>query len=217
MPFTHEQFLDVFGRYNQALWPAALAFWLVSAATVLWLIRSGRGASRGIAALLAVHWAWSGIAYHLAFFAAINPVARLFGALFVVEAACLAWLGVFRSRLQFSLGTTPRHVVASAFVVYSFLYPALSLLGGGVWPRLPLFAVPCPTTLFTAGLLLAADPPLPWLATVVPILWALVGGSAAFLLNVPADFALLLGALVLAVYVGSPFVTRRKQPVQDRV
>ncbi len=216
MPFTHEQFLDVFGRYNQALWPAVLAFWLVSAAAVLWLIRAGRRASRGIAALLAVHWAWSGIAYHLAFFAAINPVARLFGLLFVLEAGCLAWFGVFRSRLQFSLGATPRHVVALAFVVYSFLYPVLSLLTGA-WPRLPLFAVPCPTTLFTAGLLLAADPPLPRLVTIVPILWALVGGSAAFLLSVPADFALLLAAFVLVLYVVSSSIAKRTQPVQDRV
>jgi hypothetical protein len=32
MPFTPEEFLDVFEAYNEALWPWALALWLATAA-----------------------------------------------------------------------------------------------------------------------------------------------------------------------------------------
>ena len=101
MPFTHDQFLDVFGRYNEALWPIAVALWLVSAAALLWLVRKGRAASRPVAAVLSFHWAWSALAYHAAFFSAINRGAWLFAALFLFEAACVLWVGVVKARLRF--------------------------------------------------------------------------------------------------------------------
>ncbi len=35
LPFSHDAFLDVFGAYNTALWPAVVALWLATAAAVL--------------------------------------------------------------------------------------------------------------------------------------------------------------------------------------
>jgi hypothetical protein len=61
----------------------------------------------------------------------------------------------------------------------------------------PTFGVPCPTTILTIGFLLAADSPVPRLVTVVPILWALVGGSAALLFDVRADLMLWVAGLAL--------------------
>ncbi len=212
MPFTHDQFLDVFGRFNLALWPAVFALWFISVVAVAWLARAGSRASRGVAAILALHWAWSGMAYHLAFFAAVNPAARLFGLLFLFEAVCLAWLGVVRTRLRFAIDRTPRRVLALVFLAYSLLYPGITVVSGHVWPRVPLFGVPCPTMLFTAGMLLAADRPLPWLPAVVPILWGLVGGSAAFLLNMPADYALFLATLAVAAWLVAPAFARHRRP-----
>jgi hypothetical protein len=40
---------------------------------------------------------------------------------------------------------------------------------------------------------------------VLPILWAAVGGSAAFLLDIQADIALLAAGVVLLIYVLSPW------------
>jgi hypothetical protein len=211
MPFTHDQFLDVFGRYNQALWPVVVALWLVSAAAVLWLLRAGSAASRFIAALLSFHWAWSALAYHAAFFSAINPGAWLFAALFLFEAGCVLWLGVVTARLRFSNGRSARHVAGYALVVYALAYPGLSVLSGHTWPRAPMFAVPCPTTLLTAGLLLVADSASLWLACVVPIIWASVAGSAAILLGIPADFALFVAAAALASRVAALAVAGRKR------
>ncbi len=199
MPFTHEQFLDVFARYNSALWPAVVAIWLASAALVVRLLRTGRATSRSISTLLAIHWAWSGAVYHAAFFTSVNPAAWLFAAFFLLEAALLAWWGVLRQRLRFSLTRGLRGIAASAFLVYSLGYPILSFAGGLVFPRAPTFGVPCPTTLLTAGFLLAAEAPFPRPILVIPILWALVGGSAASLLHVPPDWALFAAALALAV------------------
>lgn len=62
-PFTHHQFFDVFGAYNRALWPAAILMWLLTAGAIVALYRRGPKASRLVAAVLAFHWGWAGIAY----------------------------------------------------------------------------------------------------------------------------------------------------------
>jgi hypothetical protein len=56
--------------------------------------------------------------------------------------------------------------------------------------------VPCPVTLFTTGVLLAAVD-VPRALLVVPILWSLIGGSAALLLGMTADLLLFAAAAAL--------------------
>ncbi len=204
MPFTIDQFFDVLGRYNSQMWPVATLLWLVTAATIVWWLRAGVCASRLVATLLVVHWAWSGVAFHWVFFVAINPAARLFGALFLFQAVCLAWLGVARPRLRFSPGRSGWQWAGYTLILYSFLYPALSL-AGHAWPRVPLFAVPCPTTLLTCGLLLMLENPIPITIAAATVAWTAIGGSAASLFDVRPDFALPVGGLLVLVRA----VTRR--------
>jgi hypothetical protein len=76
LPFTREQFFDVFAAYNAALWPGVLALWIASAlVAVLLFARPHRASDRIVSTLLAIHWAWSALAYHMAFFTSINPAA----------------------------------------------------------------------------------------------------------------------------------------------
>jgi len=49
----------------------------------------------------------------------------------------------------------------------------------------------------TTGVLLLANS-LPRRLLIVPLLWSLVGGSAAFLLQVPQDWALILSGILAA-------------------
>jgi hypothetical protein len=51
--------------------------------------------------------------------------------------------------------------------------------------------------IFTFGVLLLADP-LPFRFLIVPLRWSLVGGSAAILLQIPQDWALLLSGVLVA-------------------
>jgi hypothetical protein len=199
LPFTETEFFDVLAAYNTALWPAALALWVVSLAAVLLFIRGGNRAHRALCALLVAHWAWSAIAYHAAFFTRINPAGWLFAGLFVTQAWLFVWFGIVHGRLQFSTGRSARHVLAALMVAYSFAYPILNLALGLEYPRIPLFAVPCPTTIFTAGLLLAAQRP-PWILMVIPVLWSVIATSATVLFDVRADFMLLPAAVLLVVF-----------------
>ena len=198
LQFTAAQFFDVFSRYNAAVWPAPVVAYLLGAVTVLAALSRHRAGSIVAAAVLGSFWAWTGIVYHWLAFAGINQAAWLFGAFFVVEALLLA---SFAQQLQFNYRADLRSVVGLSFIAYAaVLYPLLGLAAGHAYPAMPMFGItPCPLTIFTLGLLLLARRPR-WPLLIVPVLWSLIGGSAAFLLHVPQDWLLLVsGPLALVL------------------
>jgi hypothetical protein len=198
LPFSHDAFLDVFAAYNTALWLAVLLLWVATAAIVFRWIGAQRIGTRALFVLLAVHWAWSGVAYHWLFFRGINPAAALFGLMFVAQAALFAWLAAV-SRRDAVLDLSARSLLGWGLVGYGLIYPLLGLGFGLDYPRMPLFAVPCPTTLITAGLLLIVSGVPPRVVNLVPILWAIVASSAAFTLGIHADLALVPAGLLLGL------------------
>jgi Family of unknown function (DUF6064) len=199
LPFTREEFFDLFAAYNGALWPAVVTLWLASLMLAVWLGSSRRPRDRWISGLLAVHWAWSAVAYHFAFFTRINPAAWLFATIFLVQAALFFWLGVIRGQLSSRSSGPPWTPIGWLLVAYALLYPAINAVEHGSVMKIPTFGLPCPTTIFTAGLLLLAAPRSRALA-IVPIVWSAIGGSAAFLLGVSADYALPVAGAALAVF-----------------
>jgi hypothetical protein len=207
LPFTRDEFFDVFAAYNERLWPFALALWLLTAYTLVRLIRARSSGPWWIPELLAIHWAWAGLAYHAAFFSSINPAAWVFSGLFVLEAGLLLWYGVVQGHLELSRGLLFRRLFSLGLIVYALLYPAIVRAEGHAFPRLPTFGVPCPTTILTIGFLLAAGRSLPRVVAVIPLLWAFIAGSSAFLLGVRADLMLLAAGTALAVTMIRPKAT----------
>jgi hypothetical protein len=214
LPFSHDAFLDVFGAYNSALWPAAVLLWLATAGLGIHWGRARHVGGTGPLALLAVHWAWSGVAYHWLFFSRINTAAALFGAAFVAQAVLFAWLAL-SSRARFHMSRRPRNVVGIVLVCYGLAYPLVSLSGGLTYPRAPLFAVPCPTTMVTAGFLLMSEG-LPRFVNIVPILWTVVGGSAAVFLGIQADLPLIAAGVALGLDACAPRTSGRCSPRRNR-
>lgn len=210
LPFSHAEFFEVFSAYNLALWPLAAALWLLSLAAFVQVLR-GRQNDRAVTALLAVHWGWAGLAYHWAYFASINPAALAFAIGFLAQALFFA-MSSWRGSLRYSRARAPRQWVGVVMVVYSLSYPALAALTIGSYPAIPTFGVPCPTTLFTIGLLLMA-PRIRMSLLVIPWLWAVIGGSAAVLFGVIPDFALIGAAALILVLNAVPcgFDTIRRE------
>jgi uncharacterized protein DUF6064 len=207
LPFTAEQFFGVFARYNQGVWPAQIALDAAALACVALLFRKGATAGRGIPALLALLWSWVAVAYHFVFFSAVNPAAWLFGGVTLAGALVFLWLGTMKGALRFAPVGGWRGAVGGLLLAYALVfYPVLGYLAGHRYPAAPTFGVPCPTTIFTLGLLLFASPPVPRLAFLVPVLWAAVGSSAAFSLGMVEDLGLLAAgvAATLAALVRPP-------------
>jgi hypothetical protein len=207
VPFSHDAFLDVFGAFNSRFWPVALLLWGLTALAAWRWRRSGRLTGQSLYGLLAVHWVWSGVAYHWVYFREINPAATFFAAGFVMQAALFTWLAL-QSRETLRPAVGPRRIVGAALVVYGLIYPAVGFGFGLEYPRLPLFAVPCPTTLVTAGFLVGTSG-VPRLVAVLPLLWAVIGSSAAFALGIRADLALIVAAAALATSLIRPAAARR--------
>ena len=201
LPFTPEQFFATFSVYNDAIWPAQVIAYVFGIAAIALLFRPGRAVNRTITGLLAFMWIWTGIAYHWIQFAAINWAALLFGGLFVLQGLLLLYAGVARDWLRFGLKARAAAVIGGALVIYAaVLYPLLGIWAGHTYPSMPTFGVtPCPVTIFSLGLLLLTTAPIPRVLLIIPVLWSLVGGTAAFLLNVPQDWMLLFsGPIALA-------------------
>lgn len=199
LPFTREQFLEVFRSYNDAI-GIAPALLLVLAVTIVALAHSKRAwRHRAITGLLAVLWLWSGVVYHWGFFEPINPAARLFGALFVAQAVLLIVRGVIRGQWEFD----PRHATAARLgwllIVYALvIYPLLGVSFGHGYPNGPTFGAPCPTTIFFLGttLWIIGSTLLP---VIIPVMWSVIGTSAALSLGIHEDYALALSAVLVLV------------------
>jgi hypothetical protein len=200
LPFSHDAFLDVFAAFNAAWWPVVAVLWVATAWTALMWWR-GQIRAPAILVLLAVHWAWSGAVYHWRYFRPINPAATVFAAGFVVQAVVFAWLAWTRRGLRVPGGR--RRTLAGALVLYGLAYPLVGLATGLAYPRLPTFAVPCPTTIITAGWMLAFSG-LPRAASVLPLVWAGIGSSAAFMLGISADLALVVAAMASITHIVRP-------------
>lgn len=199
LPFSTEQFFDVIAAYNRAVWPAQFALVAVALAAVALAIRRPAGAGRAICGILAALWAWMALAYHWAFFTAINPAAWAFGLLCLAGAAAFAVAGVRAKGVEIDRPPGARALVGWGLVGFALLvYPVIGHLAGHAYPATPSFGLPCPTTIFTVGMLMLMAPGAPRWLHVAPLLWALVGASAAFLLGVYQDLGLIVAALASA-------------------
>lgn len=199
IPFTTAEFYGVFSAYNAGIWPLQLLLMMLGLLAVVFLVRQRSYSSVAISAILALLWAWEALAYHLLFFTAINPLAYGFAALFMVGAAVFFWQGVVRRRLNFNpanIANGWRTVAGWGLLIFAcFIYPAWTTFSGHRYPAFPTFGLPCPTTIFTIGLLAFLVKPYPRSVFVVPILWCVVGGQAAFVFDVQADFGLIVAGV----------------------
>ena len=198
IPFTPEQFFAVFARYNREIWPMQFVLLALAVLCVVFLLSRREWASRQVAKLLAALWAWMAVVYHFQHFAKINPAAWAFGALCLLGAAAFVWYGVVKKTLVFRPEGGVRGAAGWVLIAFGLLvYPALNYAFGHRYPAMPTFGLPCPTTIFTLGMLLFAAAPVPKLAWVVPLAWAAVGSVAAFQLGVVEDLALLAAGVIV--------------------
>lgn len=197
LPFTRDQFFEVFAAYNADTWPVAILAYPLAAIGVFMAWRGTATAGRVAAIVLAVMWAWVGAVYQGIYFSQINPIALAFAGAFVLQALLFAVHAISGRGLEFGPKSRVRAVAGASMVLYAMLvYPIIGVAVGERYSAIPLFGVaPCPLLIFTFGLMLWAACARWWL-WIVPLLWAAIGGSAAILLSVPQDWALPVSGLI---------------------
>ena len=216
-PFSSDKFFGVFVRYNESMWPVPLLLVAAGLAFAV-LASSAPRRSRRLMATLAALWAYAAIAYHLAFLASLTPAAVLFAALFLVEAALIAWHGLHTRRLHLAvpLDRTSR-LVGAALLAYALVgYPAVAALAGQHYPAMPTFGLPCPTTIFTLGVLAWCVRPVPRSVLVVPVLWTVIAMFAAVPFGIVEDFALPLAVAATLIVLRRRIVRRQARTTPRR-
>lgn len=196
IPFTIEQFFEVFVKYNSAVWPMQIVFYFLAAIVITVLFVKNSFFLKGIAGILSIFWLWMGIVYHFVFFLSINPASKIFGLLFIMQGVVLA-LVTFRKIPESGLSKTSIQSILGFTLMFFALivYPILTHLTGHSYPGMPTLGLPCPTTFFTIGVLLIAFPSGYQFLAIIPLLWSVVGSTAAFKLGVIADFGLIAAAI----------------------
>lgn len=196
MPFTLEQFLGAFARYNEAIWPGQWLLNLAGVAIVALAFHGGRRAGRVAVALLAGLWLWAATVYQASFFADVTDAAYVFAVVFGLQAILLVLIASGDARFRFDRRADARSVVGSIVALYALVgYPLVGALAGHEYPRTPTFGVPCPVTILTFGLMLWAAPTAPRRLLLIPFAWTLVATTAAVRFGMVEDYGLAVAAL----------------------
>ena len=200
LPFSRDDFFTVFVRYNDTVWPAQVVLYGLAVFAVVLAFRRSAAASRGTHVLLAALWLWMGLVYHAGFFAGINRAALVFALIFVAQSGLFALLAGRRKTVVYAPRKDLAGLAGGGLVVLGLIvYPLLSLVAGHRYPAQPTFGLPCPTTIFTFGVLLWAIDTIPRAIFVIPVIWSAIASVAAFQLGVGEDMSLTLSPVVVAL------------------
>ncbi len=197
IPFTIAQFLDVFEKYNLSIWPMQIVLNLFGIAAIVLAVKKASYSDRVIAIILALLWLWSGVVYHLVYFTTINKAAYGFAVVYILQGMMFVVFGVLKPNLSFKYRPNAYGIMGSLLILYAMLiYPALGYFLGHMYPKAPTFGVPCPTTIFTFGLLLWTGKDVPKSILIIPLIWSVIRFSAALSLGIREDIGLLIAGLI---------------------
>jgi len=214
VPFTAEAYFRLIERFGEMVWPWHGATLVLGMAAV---ILAWRGGPRIACALLAVPWAWVGIAFLGQRYAQLNWAGSWFAGAFLVEAGMLLLLaatgagfdraGAARTTGQASVReySIPRAGGLVLAMIGLIAYPAIALLAGFGALQAETFGIhPDPTAVATLGIaLLVLRGAGLWLAVAVPVLWCVVTGLTLQALDASwaaVPLAVAAAAIILAAW-----------------
>lgn len=197
LPFNATQFLQIFENYNNAVWPFQIILNLLALTAISLAFKKMKHRDKIISGILAFFWLWIGIVYHLVFFTTINKGAYLFGVLFIIQGVLFVFSGIVKDKLVFQFRFDANNIVGILLIFYALIiYPIIGHFFGHIYPQQPTFGLPCPTTIFTFGILLWTFKRVPKYVLIIPVLWSIIGFSAAINLGIKEDFGLLVAGLL---------------------
>ena len=207
---TLAQLLAVFENYNLAIWPVQMLAYVLGLAALFFAIKPSRYSSRIVTGILCFLWLWTGIAFYALQFGPVYAPAYAFGVLVVIQGA-LFLASVLKPRLSFGVKGDLYCGVGLLFVAYAMIgYPAVGYFLGHVYPQTPPFGLtPCPTTVFTFGLLLLTGKRLPKLFLAIPLLAAL-GGIMPVSIGILEDTGLIVAGLL-----GTAMIVYRDRKMEE--
>lgn len=203
---VREVFAEMFGAYNLSVWPMQIITYALGIAAVILIIKKTKYSDMIISGILAFLWLWAGIVWSLVFFCPYRFVYCIAAVVLVVQGLLLFMFGFgvgLKSSLSFKWRGDLYSIIGGIAVLYVFiLYPIIGGLTGWGYPQGPIFGVaPCPVCVFTFGMLLLADKRVPVLILIIPLLWSLLGVTAARRFGIYADVGMVVIGILGTVLI----------------
>ena len=210
IPFSLGDFLNVFKEYNEAVFPLQIIFNFIAFFSVYLIFIRYKYVNKVVNSMLSFFWLWIGIVYHIIFFSTINTAAYFFGILFIIQGVLFVIWGVLKNSLSYEYKNTSFNIIGIIFLLYALIfYPVIGYQLGHVYPYSPTFGLPCPTTIFTFGILLFANKRVPVFLLIIPLIWSVIGFSAAINLSMYEDTGLIIAGVTAVALL---LINNRKHP-----
>lgn len=213
LSFTFDEFLEMLERFNTDWWPVHLIMYVLAVAAIYFAVRKTSYSGKVVTGILVFFWIWVGTVFNLLYFSRLYPMAYLFVMLFILEGIILAVAGFFWHRLTFRVRADLFGLIGGILIIYALIgYPLIANLTGRGYPHLLLTGMmPCPTAIFTLGLLLWTEKPIPKIVPVIPVIYAL-SGFVPVKLGVVED----IGLIVAGIVTGLLLIYRDRSPRQHK-
>jgi hypothetical protein len=208
VPFTTEQFFDVFEKYNSTLFPLQLIILLLGIVGLFLLHSKHSLKNKLIGGYLGLLWLWMGFVYHIRFFTEINEAAYIFGAIFILQGLLILYNAFVKDRLIFAFIPQIKDYIGYFFILFGLIiYPLIGYSIINSFSKTISLGLPCPTTILTFGFLMLTSAKFPKYLLIIPSLWAIIGLSAAMNFGVYQDFMMFISAIIAGVIL----IKRKKQ------
>ena len=215
LPFSLGDFLNIFKEYNETVFPLQILFNLIAFLSIYLIFTKYKYSNKVVNSVLSFFWLWIGIVYHLIFFSKINTAAYFFSILFIIQGLLFAIWGVLKNTLSFEYKNTSTNIVGLILLIYALIfYPVIGYQLGHVYPYSPTFGLPCPTTIFTFGILLFANKRVPVFLLIIPLIWSVIGFSAAINLTIYEDTGLIFAGVTAVTLI---LINNRNYPKEVTV
>jgi len=129
----------------------------------------------------------------------------VFGSLFIAQALIFIFEGSVRNRISFDVKANIYGLTGALLIFYAiFGYQALEYILGRGYPEILSFGMfPCPTVIFSLGILLWTKKKFPGYILIFPIINALSGFIPAFMIGIIEDIGLIISGLLALSLLGS--------------
>lgn len=201
-PFSTEQFISVFEKYNSALYPAQFIILVLGIIAIIFLHSNNTFKNFYISGFLGLLWLWIGVVYHFYFFAEINKVAYIFSGLFIIQGLIFYIEAISRVQIIFEFDGKVRNYIGYFFILFGLiLYPIIGYNIEHDFSKVISLGLPCPTVILTFGFLMNTNKSLPIYVLIIPTIWALIGFTAVLNFGIYQDIMLLVSAIVAGIWL----------------
>ena len=201
LSFSLEEFLLVLESYNLDIWPLQIIAYVLILLVFFISLKPTKYSAKILSVILSLFWFFTGIVFCFIYWAPSHIFGYFFGICCTVQGLLFLY-SIFRSNATIGSPDKTHTLIGILFIAYAMIgYQVLGYYLDHIYPK--FFAVglvPCPTTIFTLGILLIINKSIPIKYFVIPLLISLGGFLAAYN-GIYEDIGLIIAGILSTILI----------------